>query len=71
MVKEAELPEFCETQGERRIRGLVMLHAAIKEFTLEPDGINFSLAFLHLSQLGFGFRQVIFQLVSIRTEFNR
>lgn len=65
MVKEAELPEFCRTQGKRRIRGLVMLHAAIREFTLEPDGIHFSWAFLHLNQLGIGFRQVIFQLVSI------
>lgn len=65
MVKEAKLPEFCETQGKRRIRGLVMLHTAIKESTLEPDGMNFSLAFLHLNQLDIGFRQIIFQLVSI------
>lgn len=41
------------------------MHKVVKEFTLEPDGINFSLAFLHLSQLGIGFRQVIFLLVNV------
>lgn len=35
------------------------LHKAVKEFTSEPDGINFSLALL---QPGIGFRQVILQL---------
>lgn len=41
------------------------MHKAVKECTLELDGINFSLALLHLTQLGIGFRQVILQIVSI------
>lgn len=44
---------------------MVVLHTATRGFTLEPDGITFSLAFFHLSQLGIGFRQLIFQLVSV------